>query len=181
MDFDEPFTLGAGRTLIDKELTDRLLALSLKKQEELDIENNWQTNDYYTWGDPEIHDINAEHIKFVDRYLRKYQKSMGDWSGYKFSGWVNIKDGNFMHEPHNHGTVNLIINTYLQTPPNTVVTFINPDVGYNTIMEDPLQMNYIFKPKPGDVIITPGWWLHYTNPTGSKEKRISMSTNVTLY
>ena len=62
-------------------------------------------------------------------------------------------------------------------PEDTSISFMNPahssnvysDVSYHTI-----------KPEEGTMILTPGWWLHWTEPTFKNEDRISMSSNVEI-
>jgi len=50
---------------------------------------------------------------------------------------------------------------------------MNPDHG-----NDSDYSIHKIKPEEGTMLLTPGWWLHWTDPTFKNENRISMSSNV---
>ena len=101
---------------------------------------------------------------------------------YSFKGWVNIRRDNSWHEPHFHTGTPLIFNVYVSVSKNTSLSVMNPDpmYGSNTGYSGGGSI-HIIKPEEGTMILTPGWWLHWTEPTFTNEDRISMSSNVTIH
>lgn len=168
----EPFVSGYLKTKLSKELTKGLKDLCLKRNPTI---NDWNTYDFYYWEEPEIKELNNIQVELVKEYMKIYN-SVKVSDVFSFKGWVNIRNEDSWHPPHYHGDCSLILNTYIGVPEGTAVTFMNP----NPALTDDGGVYHRIEPEEGTMILTPSWWIHWTEPTYKKEKRISMSSNVNI-
>ena len=168
----EPFTSGYLKTKLSKELTKGLKDLCLKRNPTID---EWDSYDFYCWEEPEIKELNNIQVELVKEYMKIYN-SVKVSDTFSFKGWVNIRNDDSWHPPHYHGDCSLILNTYVGVPEGSAVTFMNP----NPALTDDGGVYHKIEPEEGTMILTPSWWIHWTEPTYKKEKRISMSSNVTI-
>ena len=171
-----PFNNGYLKTTLPKKLTDRLREICLSKNKSID---EWNTYDFYEWNFSEIKELNTIQVDMVKEFMKTYD-SVKQSDIFSFNGWVNIRKDKSWHKPHYHNNTPLILNTYISVPEGTSVSFMNPDTNYGSGKGDSDSSTHTINVKEGTMILTPGWWLHWTNPTFKKEDRISISSNVTI-
>jgi len=164
-----PFINGYLKTKLPKKLTEGLRDICLSKNKSVD---EWNKYDFYNWDFPEIKELNNIQVSMVKEFMNTYD-SVKKSDRFSFQGWVNIRKDKSWHEPHYHVRSSLIINTYVGVPEGTSLSFMNPDHG-----NDSDYSIHKIKPEEGTMLLTPGWWLHWTDPTFKNENRISMSSNV---
>ena len=169
----EPFTNGYLKTKLPKKLTESLKDICLDRSPTID---DWDSYDFYTWDEPEIRELNEIQVYMVKEYMNIYNVIKNS-DKFNFRGWVNIRKDKSWHPPHNHSGSQLVLNTYIGVPENTSVTFMDP----NPVLGDHGGTYHKIKPEEGTMIVTPSWWLHWTEPTYKNENRISISTNVTIH
>ena len=168
----EPFRSGYIKSNIGTKLADNLKRISLFENQKKDLTKEWDKYDFYSWDYPEIKELNEIQVNLVYKYQKEFTNSKQS-KAFRFKGWVNLRKGTDWHEPHNHSYVDLIFNTYISTPKNTEINFQNPDYA------KPFNVDiHKIKPEVGDIILTPGWWIHWTSPSYMEDWRISMSSNV---
>jgi hypothetical protein len=179
MEFEKvtPFYSGYLKTKLPKELAKKLLKLCLNTDKKI---NEWEDYDFYTWNLPEIKELNKIQIDMVKEYMNTFN-SVKKSDSFNFKGWVNIREDKSWHTPHYHGRIPLVFNVYIGVPEGTMVSFVNPDPMGGVEQTDDSSRQYDLIPEFGTMILTPGWWLHWTEPTFKNEKRISMSSNVTIH
>jgi uncharacterized protein (TIGR02466 family) len=125
---------------------------------------------------------------FVDAQVNKYFRACGftDITLSEYHVWINSLEGSGQHIiPHSHGTALVGWVYYVDIPENSGdIVFLNPKGNnswdYFYRVEDsraPAEHDllYKFKPKNGDLLIFPGWILHYVEPNNSDQLRISMA------
>ena len=171
----EPFIHGYLKTKLPKKLTKNLKDICLKRNPGID---DWVDYDFYNWDEPEVKELNDIQVELVKEYMTIY--NVVETSDiFNFKGWVNIRSDKSWHRPHNHAGAQLILNTYVGVPEGTSVTFMDPNPAIASTSQDGTY--HKIKPEEGTMILTPSWWLHWTEPTFKKENRISISSNVTIH
>jgi hypothetical protein len=170
-----PFYSGYLKTILSKKLTKKLKDLCLNNNKSID---EWDSYDFYEWNTPEIQELNTIQVNMTKEYMKTFNGTKNSDS-FSFNGWVNIREDTSWHRPHIHNGTALIFNLYVSVPECTTVSFMNPDTIHGTLGND--MRIHTIKPDEGTMILTPGWWLHWTDPTFKNKKRISMSSNVTIH
>jgi len=175
----EPLVSGYLKTKLSKELTNSLKNICLEINKTPD---DWDAYDFYMLNYPEIKEFNDIQVDMVKEYMKTYS-SVRTSENFSFKGWANIRKGNSWHPPHCHNDIPLIFNTYVGVPENTYVSFMNPERVYSAKERGvgTGDLGHRIKPEEGTMILTPGWWVHWTEPTFNNDNRISISTNVTIH
>jgi len=168
-----PFVNGYLKITLPKKLTEGLRKICLDKDKSVD---EWNTYDFYNWDFPEIKELNMLQVDMVKEFMNTYD-SVKHSDIFNFKGWVNIRKDKSWHSPHFHPGIPLIFNVYVSVPEDTSISFMNPAHSSNVYSD---VSYHIIKPEEGTMILTPGWWLHWTEPTFKNEDRISMSSNVEI-
>jgi uncharacterized protein (TIGR02466 family) len=99
-------------------------------------------------------------------------------------GWINTNSRNGWTRPHNHRATELTGTYYVKVPDNSgSLMLVDPRPGLDWIRhndKDYTENMYEIKPKDGQLIMFPGWLLHYVDINRSSEERISLTSNINI-
>ena len=96
--------------------------------------------------------------------------------------WINVYPTHVWTKPHNHRATELTGTYYVSVPTNSgSLFFIDPRPGINWIRhngKDFTENMIEVTPKEGELIMFPGWLMHYVDVNNSKHNTISVSCNI---
>jgi uncharacterized protein (TIGR02466 family) len=147
--------------------------------------NGWQS-DRLSIPHPEIAKLTEEIIARV--------RTVADQIGIKKSTelflsnlWINANPIAGFNRPHIHPDDLFAGVYYVSVPENSgSIIFKNPAINLQyhvreSLVENINQFiapNWVLKPKPGMLLLFPGWLEHYVEPNTSTEDRISIAFNI---
>jgi len=133
---------------------------------------------------------NQEVIKFIEENIALYWNALGYTKRIRpkiYHMWANLtpKGGNIIH--HNHNPFDIAGSFYVDSSPEQgCLAFVNPNealLGRMPIYEtqESKQGRYFFdhivNPKPGKLVLFPGWLYHKTQKNPSDRDRIVLGFN----
>lgn len=108
-------------------------------------------------------------------------------SAHRLEGWANINRSRSYNTPHNHATA-MWSGTYYVTsgepegtnPFNGTLEFLDPRSGSMLTDMDgkSVEQRCVIAPRPGGMVMFPGWLVHHVHPFEGKGERISIAFNV---
>lgn len=133
---------------------------------------------------------NQEVIKFIEENIALYWEALGYTKRIRpkiYHMWANLtpKGGNIIH--HNHNPFDIAGSFYIDSSPEQgCLAFVNPNealLGRMPIYDnqESKQGRYFFDhvvtPKPGKLVLFPGWLYHKTQKNPSDKDRIVLGIN----
>jgi uncharacterized protein (TIGR02466 family) len=137
---------------------------------------------------------NQEVVTFINKHIKLYWDGLGYNKGFTpdiTHMWANLtrKGGNITH--HNHSPFEIAGVFYVNaTPEMGCLALVNPNemilgrLPYYT-QDETYQGRYFFdhvvEPKPGKLVLFPGWLYHKTQPNTTDEERVILGINSGSY
>lgn len=136
---------------------------------------------------------NQEVVEFIKTNIKEYWKELGynSWTDPKiYHMWANLtpKGGNIIQ--HNHSPFEIAGSFYVDSSPEQgCLAFVNPNeivLGRLPIYNEgeskqgKFFFDHIVEPKPGRLVLFPGWLYHKTQKNPSDRDRIVIGLNAGL-
>ena len=174
----------------DAEVLDRLVDLIKERMESqagvtFSNAGGWQSEgEVLNWGDPAVDVLRREILRAV-----RHQTDFLAEGPYKCRfnpiAWANVNAAGDFNRPHRHGTAHWSGVLYLKTPKENEggkIAFHDPRsaVGILPTPGTPFGESVAITPKPGMMLVFPGWLEHMVWPHRGTEPRITIAYNVML-
>ena len=162
-----------------EEINEDIKNILTKDYEFLEDKNFWDLKDSYPVI-KKLHDI------FLQKSIEYSKEIFGFSYENKFfheRGWLSVREPYREVILHNHRMTCIAATYYVDVNSNSgSLDLVDPrsTLGWVSLDQKKHYNKFTFQPSNGDMILFPGWLLHYVKQNRSDKNRISISTNISL-
>jgi hypothetical protein len=114
----------------------------------------------------------ADHIALVE--MLGFNFKIANW-------WINVNPTNSYNVVHSHPGTDLVVLYYPTVPENSgrlAIVRNDSSLSSNLFINRPEELNFAIQPISGRAYAFPAWFLHYVEPSSSRQERVSIAFNL---